>query len=188
MSVLKFWDPTTGSWAPVLVAQSPDASGTSFPANPGVGQRYFRTDIRNGMGFVWDGTRWLSEQQFQISADIPGVTADYQPVWTAIPTDYPIWLEAWESMIYLAPAATWVLNVDKILWDESAYANIVNRSSAGLTAARWYSYRDAIGVVCDGTLGNSSSNQTGIRIWVDEQTGTSGYYAGVRVYYRLIAT
>lgn len=43
--------------------------GTSFPATPATGDRYWRSDL--GMEFYYDGTRWLSTQLFTLPA--PGI-------------------------------------------------------------------------------------------------------------------
>lgn len=42
--------------------------GTSFPPYPTLWERCFRTDIRGGMEFVWNGTYWLSDQRFYTSS------------------------------------------------------------------------------------------------------------------------
>lgn len=41
------------------------AEGTTFPGSPSTRDRYFRTDIKGGMYFFYDGTRWVSEIIFQ---------------------------------------------------------------------------------------------------------------------------
>lgn len=43
-------------------------SGTAFPASPATNDRFYRTNIGNGMWFVYDGTRWLSSEVFRTSA------------------------------------------------------------------------------------------------------------------------
>lgn len=49
-------------------ASSPYPSGTAFPTGPTSGQFYYRTDIKGGMLFQFDGTRWLSDQLFSFSS------------------------------------------------------------------------------------------------------------------------
>jgi hypothetical protein len=44
------------------VGATPPDKGTAFPASPGSYQRFLRTDL--GYEFFWDGTRWLSMQEF----------------------------------------------------------------------------------------------------------------------------
>lgn len=39
-------------------------AGTAFPASKAVGDRYWRTDVLGGMGFIWDGTNWVSEHLY----------------------------------------------------------------------------------------------------------------------------
>jgi hypothetical protein len=40
-------------------------AGTSFPASKATNDRHWRTDILGGMGFLWDGTRWVSDHLFR---------------------------------------------------------------------------------------------------------------------------
>jgi hypothetical protein len=47
--------------------------GTSFPVSPATNQRYFRTDQL--IDYVYDGTRWLSVQQFKL----PFISRSAQP-------------------------------------------------------------------------------------------------------------
>lgn len=50
-------------------------SGTTFPASPGTGQQFFRTDL--GLECYYDGTRWLTKNEYAVSLN------GSQGAWTA---------------------------------------------------------------------------------------------------------
>jgi hypothetical protein len=49
--------------------------GTAFPTGPASGDEYYRTDIRGGMLFRYDGTRWLSDELFDTNFVTLALTA-----------------------------------------------------------------------------------------------------------------
>ena len=53
----------------------PIRKGTVFPSPAVAGDRFKRTDIKGGMIFEYDGTRWLSEQLFMIQFGNQDVSA-----------------------------------------------------------------------------------------------------------------
>jgi len=53
--------------------------GTAFPTGPATDARYFRTDIRGGMWFRYDGTRWVSETVFRSDAGTATVWPQADP-------------------------------------------------------------------------------------------------------------
>jgi hypothetical protein len=165
-----------------------EPSGTVFPVSPIPNQKFYRTDIRGGMLFRYDGTRWLSENEYSVRHESwPTIAADINAP-AAIPHDYPIYITAVDALLYIGVAATWVFSLQQARWDESSYPTIWTRSIAGNTGARWYGYTDAVGAVLDATGGNSGANPTGLWWVIDEQTGTSTVYYSLVARYRLIAT
>lgn len=139
------------------------------------------------MWFRYQSGRMLSEVEFQTQLSIGApYSADTTLFWP-IPSDYRIFLTAIDWALYIGVAATWVVSLTRMLWDESSYPSVISRSSAGHTAARWYGYTDPINVEVDGTLPNSGANTHGLALSVDEQTGTTSYYPLAAVRYRLIA-
>lgn len=59
------------------VLQNPgDTEGTSFPSVPTTGQLFRRTDIRNGMWFKYDGTQWISDQEFIVPVAVNAVAVN----------------------------------------------------------------------------------------------------------------
>jgi hypothetical protein len=109
-------------------------SGTAFPSSPVTNQRFFRTDIRGGMWFVWDGTYWLSETRYHQSRNIDNqstvpVSIGRIPLWS----DLAVHLDAMRVSAYVVTPNTasvyWVFRfahqaaaVDTVLWDGNTAA------------------------------------------------------------------
>ena len=76
------------------------ASGTAFPGSPASGDLYRRTNIDGGVTFMYDGTRWVTDQMFyaelatQIALEPHAATAaQVQLGHAVIPTGYSnVWL------------------------------------------------------------------------------------------------
>lgn len=165
-----------------------DSYGTAFPGSPTTGQRFYRTNVRGGMWFRYDGTRWLSDQQFTLAVGTGQSFASSQSNFYPVPTDYSIYVEWVEWHIY--QTGTWSLDLKKNLFDESSYPSIMPsataRSTSGLTSSRWYTFRDVCNAVVDGTGANSGTSVRGLSAHYT-RTGGSLYNSGT-VTYRLIAT
>lgn len=74
-------------------------NGTSFPASPPTGSRYFRTDL--GMEFYYNGTRWLSTQRITIPISntehvaFPYAASVSVAHRATFGNDFDLWLEYW---------------------------------------------------------------------------------------------
>jgi len=68
-------------------------AGSSFPGGPATNDHFFRTDVRGGMWFYYDGTYWLSTQQFSMHWSSPSA-ASVTAVWSSLslPKDYDVML------------------------------------------------------------------------------------------------
>jgi hypothetical protein len=60
--------------------------GTSFPASPTTDDRWFRTDL--GFDCYFDGTRWLTVQEYSFSFEAPYFAADGYWGYFTIPQAY----------------------------------------------------------------------------------------------------
>jgi hypothetical protein len=162
-------------------------SGTAFPT-AATGDRFYRTNIRGGMTFIYDGTRWVSEQLFLIMDErFSGLAASSSSVYWPLPADYPLWVDSWDHTLFVSATATWVSTLIKGDFD-LAETNIATKSTAAQTGAKMYHYHDSIGVVVDGSGGNTTGQLTYLNWFMDEQSGTATCSGAVRVYGRLIAT
>lgn len=162
------------------------AVGDTFPADPLTGIGYFRTDIRGGMLFRYDGTRWLSDQVFEAESSVNGVTADYSD-YQAMPADYDIYVTQCHTSVYVSGSATWVLSAQYSDFDNSI-VNVSSQSTAGQTAGKMYHYTNAVGAVLDTDGGNSGSAPTAWFFFFDEQSGSASLWGSIQVEYRLIAS
>jgi hypothetical protein len=167
--------------------------GTAFPGSPATGAKFYRTDVRGGMLFRFDGTRWVSDQLFRdpVTYPIQGATADVPLFASPMPTDLDIYVTDIDWTYYLGAAgATWVASVRRVLWDESSYPTLasVTVASGTYTNARWYTVRTPVNTVVVTTGGNSGTSTRAWSLLWDEQAGASGTYVGATVEYRLIAT
>jgi hypothetical protein len=163
--------------------------GTAFPTGPASGDEYYRTDVRGGMLFRYDGTRWVSDQLFRMPLEhYDAATVDQTSFMFPLPQDYNCYIVGAEWTFYAAAGGTWVGYVRKMLFDESSYPDVTSRTFTGYTGARWYAYRDTPNVICVTTGGNTGTNVSGLQVFVDETAGAVSIYMACVVEFRLIAT
>jgi hypothetical protein len=164
-------------------------SGTSFPGSPDAGDRFYRTDIRGGMEFIFDGTRWVSAILFNWTPSAAvGVSADTSKQYLPLPTDLQILVHSWDVSMYVSGSATWVATLETGDFETDVGSVIASKSTVSQTAAKMYSYTEAIGAVVNGTGGNVANALTTLAFWFDEQAGTATLFGGANINYRLIAT
>jgi hypothetical protein len=164
-----------------------DPSGTSFPVSPVNGDRFVRLDIRGGMLFKYDGTRWLSDQIFSVQGIYQGITVDswfYMPV----PADLPIFVTHAHFLMYVSAVATWVLALQSNDFDNGLVTLGSTRSTAGNTAGKFYHFTDAINAFVDTNNGNATGQVASLSVFFDEQSGTASFFGGIVAEYKLVAT
>lgn len=168
------------------------SAGSSFPGSPGSGDLYRRTDLGYSV-FRYDGTRWLSTQQFEMDlgrngdATEPATATKNAGYWSGLLET--IYIETFIVGFFVASGGTalgashkWVITLT--VWDsggsQGSAIGTVNIDSGSSAVFRALS---ATGVNT-ATLSNDtivSSNAT--------KTGTPGNLSyRPRIVYRLIAT
>lgn len=162
-------------------------AGTAFPGSPDTNDRFYRTDVRGGMEFQFDGTRWLSVPRFTVDENIISITADVFNQIVALPSDLPVYLTQWHIMAFVSATATWVIGLHTIDFD-AATASLDTQSTAAQTGGKYYHYTKTLGTVVDTDNANSAGNITGLIIQWDEQSGTATFYGSVLIEYQLVAT
>jgi hypothetical protein len=152
------------------------------------GTEFFRTDIRDGMLFRYDGTRWLSAQTFQIAAAVAQRATDDTTRWYwPLPADLPIYLTRWHNALFIEESSTWVATLEASDFDVSLTL-LSGKSTSGQMANKMYHYTEDLGIVVDGTHGNQAPAKTALAIWYDQQQGTGAFWGGTTVEYRLIGS
>jgi len=178
------WTETTGAGG----GGTHYTKGTTFPGGPTTNDEYYRTDVRGGTLFFYDGTRWVSDQIFKESAQLyGGQTSDAYAWGPALPQDYSTWMVRWESTMYISGSGVWESKLQTIDFDNTVTTH-ATQSSTGQTASKWYGYGANIGSEVNGTGPNSGSNRQTWRFYWSEISGAATCYGGMSVYYRIIAT
>lgn len=157
------------------------ASGTSFPGSPSTNERFFRTDL--GLDFYYDGTRWLSVNEYHLSLTAPnsGVTAT-----TVYYSDVPflgtfgMYLERTEGVFFRSATATWNIALD---WRNAAgtATTLDTQSGSGGTNGNWIEYSNDLSAVLDATAKSFGTV-------FSEVSGTATFIARASLIYRIIAT
>jgi len=178
-------------------------SGTSFPASPATNDRFRRTDVRGGMWFFWDGTRWLSEEVFvyiggawvnsgTYALNMTATSAAAQRANTVIGFGTDIWLlDAITTNIVnsggtaLGASHNWVGTLNKVDTTNAATSIATLTINSGLSAPTWHTVTTAINAL----LGTSATFPTLRLDWA--KTGTPGDLSvqpGFVCTYRIVQT
>lgn len=161
------------------------SSGTSFPGSPTTGDRFRRTDI-NYMVFVYDGTRWVSEQMFTMDGSERALNAGAS---TTSPTRfkqtplhtldiYAVRVDiAWFIATTNSGAAYWTLEI-KNLAESTTH---VTANTSAMSPNTWTKQTWTTGGVIP-------ASDIGL-MWILTKTGSPGAFTcAPSLYYRLIAT
>lgn len=163
-------------------------SGTSFPLAPSTYDRFFRTDIRGGMEFYYDGARWVSMQQFLMAINYFGASVSVDtPGYAAPPKDYDILLTRLDASIYMSgSSAEWRL-VFGYSGHNDAVENILDQTLTRTTnGPGWISFGKALTTVLSTT--GATPTVSVLRFVMKEISGTNTSIVVASLAYRLIAT
>lgn len=162
--------------------------GTSFPASPATGDRYWRSDL--GLEAYYDGAQWLSTTLFDINpgsliaVTVTGVQTFRIP--TRTKSTYSIYVEKWIFTTFVATtndgSNCWVTALEKLDTANSA-TSVVTQSTSADTVSTWTNHEVSVGVAF------SPATNPALRINVTTKTGSPGSLtAAVGLVYRLILT
>lgn len=167
-----------GSSAWTALPYSSTPTKTSMPASPQSGQRVFRSD--NELIFHWDGTRWVTELHqliFQHSPSTYWLTDDLAGL---LPTPYKgtydLFMESVNFHGFLNVTGNWTHQLE---WVDGALGSTTITSDSVSAVATWVSQTNTLNSVLD-------ANADGFRYFVDEISGSSRFYGGCILNYRLI--
>lgn len=134
--------------------QSP--RGTAFPATPAAGDRFYRTDRK--VEYEYDGTRWLSVQQFTVSMIprvIPPVSATSTMAVLPLHTDRDVFVEAIDIITHVTGANDasnrWDYTFNSTTTGASVFQTIGSASSNG-NANSWTGGRITVNAVVASSL------------------------------------
>lgn len=161
-------------------------SGTAFPT-AATGDRFWRTDLAREC--FYDGTRWLTTQEYTLSHQLSGagITADTYftfPLHKSLQT----YLTTWDVIAYVSTATTWVVTLQTFDTELDGFTTLDSLSTAGQNSAEMYAETRALDDVVNGTAAHGANVIRGLRVFYDEQAGTSTFFGGVNIRYRLIVT
>jgi hypothetical protein len=164
-------------------------AGTSFPGSPFTGMRWFRTDL--GLECYYDGTRWLTVQQFDMPMPITDATLSIGTSGTVsnrspVRQDYGIYLVRWVCVTFVSTtntgAAYWTVALNRRT-AANAGTDIASFTTGTTpdTASNWVNHDQTINAVLD-----SSARE--LRITVTKTGSPGGIYPLSTLVYRLIVT
>lgn len=158
------------------------SQGTSFPLTPTTDDKFYRTDLN--LLCYFDGTRWLTVQQFDVASSmfdaLAGSTASggARGRWAAR-NDYDLWLVRWVVTTYVATTNTavnyWSLSLN------SGGAAIASFTTAADSPNAYINHDINLGVALSPTAVDITCVAT--------RVGTGGgLYPAMSLIYRLIVT
>jgi hypothetical protein len=156
--------------------------GTTFPTGPATDARYYRTDVRGGMWFRYDGTRWLSEQMLSMHSGNERFSTETTPLYGFLPSDYDVQLVRFESRPFAnAVGANYLTYTLAKRTVANASTTIVTYNTSGDTISNWNDHSSDLSDVLD-------TSTYAVVSLVVAYTGSAASYGTHSVWYRLIAT
>lgn len=155
------------------------ASGTSFPGSPVSGMRFYRTDLQ--LPFFYDGTRWLSEQLFQVSIpynSVTGLTASLATSYRAAVPDsgtYSIYVEKLILSYILVGTGNWTAT-----FINGGTGTINTITVATAVSGNHYQASQAVNAV--------QSNFFDLTMSYTENSGSAEFFPMPAITYRLVGT
>lgn len=159
--------------------------GTAFPASPGNGDRFFRSDL--GMACYHDGTRWLTENEYSVQGPIDKTfSADATQYIAPVRTDYAAYITRIIAQTNVAATN-----------DGTKYWTIIVRglNDAGVSATNVDSFTTAADTQAVNTqhvhapsITATPANRSGFDVSVAKTSTPGNLILNIRVQYRMIIT
>ena len=164
------------------------ASGSSFPGSPSTGDRYIRTDFRDGdLVWFWDGTYWLTEQVFYFHFKHEGAAGTGSATrYQVLPLDCDVYVTEADIMRRVNSAAESVtVRLREQRYDNTA-ADLLSSAVAPGTANYWHRTNHTVNTLLASSAGNTGSTPALLR-WEKNST-TAVSLADGTAHYRLRLT
>jgi hypothetical protein len=162
------------------------ASGTSFPGSPTTGDLFHRTDLAPAL-YRYDGTRWLTVQQFTkslIPLTLPDYSTDGTKLYAPMEGGTDCWLDSFtvvsRSSVAMTGSNYWTLKFQKAVAAGTA-TDVANRVTSGDTN-QFVCAKVAIGAM----LGTTSTWV--VLAIVKSGSGPNINFLACSVQYRIVAT
>ena len=159
--------------------------GSTFPTSPETWDRYFRTDIKDGLEFYYDGTRWLSSTIFQTHSSsrgsMSGISGTTHLDSHVYDSDYDVWIVRYNIKCYVATTndASNYWNIYEYLFNGAG--TTLRTTTAGGTTSTWEDYSVDIG-------GSHGAAQEGFHFYCVKTGSPGNLDISARAEYRLVAT
>jgi hypothetical protein len=167
------------------IGAEPAASGTAFPASPAAGQHFFRSDLQ--WLCVYDGTRWLTSNEFSATYTNTAVTASNTAAFHLLPPGYTPLFTRLRVTTYVATTNNasnyWEIHLrstNLASSDATLVGTATNTGTTPDTANTYYDRTQTPGYIALG----SNTHHLDVRFIKTNTPGTLVAY--LTVFYRLI--
>ena len=189
--------PATGSggWSLKGSGAAVGPSGTAFPSSPATSQRFFRTDINDGMWFFYNGTRWLSETVLHKSmpagsvSSFSATTANLAWSPAELLGGSDLWLESFHAMFFVNTGGTalgashsWALSLDK---GQEGNTTLTTIATCTLNSGANGNRKIEASI---GALMNNGTTHAGFRMNLTKTGSPGAVFIGGELAYRIVAT
>lgn len=157
-------------------------TGTSMPGSPSTNDRITRTDL--GLDAYYDGTRWLTVEEFTWEFSFTNATAG-QTQYVPLRTAYDIYVTDILSSVIVFTTNNgtnyWSFNLFTVT-SANAESSIGSHNTSGYAAGAWTPGSTAINTAV------ATSSFKALDVHLDKVLTPGALYGGIQVNYRLILT
>jgi hypothetical protein len=159
--------------------------GTAFPATPGTGLKFFRSDL--GLECYYDGAQWLTVNVYMADYCSAAVSADSTLDIARVRTDYKIYVTRVAFTTFVVTTNTgsayWTLTLKSTTATHSAATNVHVFTTATHSPDAYTATETATM-----SVGAAPANTGALQLDVTKTSTPGNLYVKIGVYYRLIIT
>lgn len=175
----------TGNWSTPAGSGGGISSGTSFPGSPSNNDLFYRTD--RDLLYFYDGTRWLTVQQFEtgpgwVEAAAPLAATATLARWP-VRADYGTYLERWNIKTFQTNGTPASNNMSVVLarvTSANAATTLTSFTTNADSANTWVAHDSS------GIAGVLDASAVTLRVVATETGTVTGFIAVQTITYRLI--
>lgn len=152
------------------------AEGVSFPASPGLNDKFYRNDLN--LLCYYDGTRWLTTTEYQTAGQVAdSTTGTTVTVRWAVRSDFATYLTRWIATVYATSSGTTTATLSARS-ATNASTTLATFSTSGDAATNWVNHDQAINSVLP----------SGTKLVMQTLSGGSVFYPIASLAFRLVIT